>query len=57
MQAKGQSEFKIHPKSDRFFYLKVVEAQVIFNLNEDGQVESMTLLQGGQETTGLKLKD
>jgi CubicO group peptidase (beta-lactamase class C family) len=56
-QATGQSEFEIYPKSETVFYLKVVEAQVTFNLNEDGQVASMTLLQGGQETTGLKLKD
>ncbi len=56
-QATGQSEFEIYPKSDTVFYLKVVEAQVTFNLAEDGQVASMTLLQGGRESTGLKLKD
>ena len=56
-QATGQGAFEIYPKSDTVFYLKVVEAQVTFNLNEDGKVVSMTLLQGGQETTGLKLKD
>lgn len=56
-QATGQSEFEIYPKSENVFYLKVVEAQVTFNISEDGKVVSMTLLQGGQETTGLKLKD
>ena len=56
-QATGQGEFEIYPKSDNVFYLKVVEAQVTFNLNDNGQVESMTLLQGGQESTGLKLKE
>lgn len=56
-QATGQSEFEIYPRSENVFYLKVVEAQVTFNKNEDGMVVSMTLLQGGQETTGLKLKD
>lgn len=56
-QATGQSEFEIYPKSENVFYLKVVEAQVTFNLNEDGQVVSLTLLQGGQETIGQKLKD
>ena len=56
-QATGQSEFEIYPRSENVFYLKVVEAQVTFNINEDGKVISMTLLQGGQETTGLKLKD
>ncbi|MFT5435547.1 MAG: CubicO group peptidase (beta-lactamase class C family) [Ulvibacter sp.] len=54
-QATGQGEFEIYPKSDTVFYLKVVEAQVTFNLNEIGKVVSMTLLQGGQESTGLKL--
>jgi CubicO group peptidase (beta-lactamase class C family) len=56
-QATGQGEFEIYPRSENVFYLKVVEAQVTFNINEDGKVISMTLLQGGQETTGLKLKD
>jgi CubicO group peptidase (beta-lactamase class C family) len=56
-EATGQSEFEIYPRSENVFYLKVVEAQVTFNTNEDGKVVSMTLLQGGQETTGLKLKD
>jgi len=56
-QATGQAEFEIYPRSENVFYLKVVEAQITFNLNENGQVMSMTLLQGGQETTGLKLKE
>ena len=56
-QATGQSEFEIYPRSENVFYLKVVEAQVTFNINENGQVVSMTLLQGGQETIGLKLKN
>ena len=56
-QATGQSEFEIYPRSENVFYLKVVEAQVTFNINEDGQVVSLTLLQGGQETTGQKLKN
>jgi hypothetical protein len=56
-QATGQGEFEIYPRSENVFYLTVAEAQITFNANEGGQVESMTLLQGGQETTALKLKD
>lgn len=56
-QATGQGEFDIFPKSINVFYLKVAEAEVTFNLNGEGKVVSMTLLQGGRETTGLKLKD
>ncbi|WP_422083032.1 serine hydrolase [Ulvibacterium sp.] len=55
-QATGQPEFPIFPKSDNVFYLKVVEAQLTFNKNGDGKVESVTLLQAGQEITGKKLK-
>lgn len=56
-QATGQGQFEIYPKSENVFYLKVVEAQITFNLNDNGKVESMTLLQGGEETTGLKLEE
>ena len=56
-QATGQQEFPVFPKSTNVFYLKVVEAQLTFNQNEDGEMESVTLNQGGQEIIGKKLKD
>lgn len=56
-QATGQGENLIFPKSQNVFYLKVVEAQLTFNKNEAGEVESVTLVQGGQEITGKKLVD
>ena len=54
-QATGQPAFDIYPKSNTVFYLKVVTAQVTFNTAKDGTIESLTLLQGGQEMTGMKL--
>jgi CubicO group peptidase (beta-lactamase class C family) len=57
LQATGQPKFGIFPKSETTFYLKVVDAQVVFNKNEDGKVESLTLFQGGQEITGARLED
>ena len=56
-QATGQGENLIFPKSQNVFYLKVVEAQLTFNKNEAGEVESVTLVQGGREITGKKLVD
>ena len=56
-QATGQPEHPIFPKSNNVFYYKIVEAQLTFNQNEDGVVESVTLLQGGQEINGKKLLD
>ncbi|MBV1923242.1 MAG: serine hydrolase [Flavobacteriaceae bacterium] len=54
-QATGQPIADVFPKSENEFYLKVVNAQLTFNKNESGDVESLTLLQGGRETTGKQI--
>jgi len=56
-QATGQPQFPIFPKSKNIFFLKVVEAQLTFNSDENGKVISATLLQGGREMTGEKLEN
>lgn len=55
-QATGQPSFDLFPQPDEedFFFLKAVDAQVRFNRNDDGEVESLTLYQGGRETVGAK---
>lgn len=54
-QATGQGRFELYAKSEREFYLKVVNAQIIFNINEQAAVESLTLFQNGQKTKGKKI--
>jgi len=54
-KATGQEEYEFYPKSESIFYAKEVDIQISFNLDKDGQVMSLTLLAGGQESTGLKL--
>lgn len=54
-QATGQPRFEIYPKSDTEFYLKVVEAQIIFSADAEGVV-SMALHQNGQVMPGKKVK-
>jgi CubicO group peptidase (beta-lactamase class C family) len=49
MKISGQDECEIYPISENVFYLKVVLAKITFNKNKDGQVESLTLSQAGQE--------
>ncbi len=56
-QATGQAQVDIFPKSENVFYLKVVEAQLTFNKNENGVIVSVTLHQGGQEMEGKKLTE
>ena len=43
----GQQVSEIFPATQRRFYSKIVDAQITFNINADGVVESLTLHQGG----------
>lgn len=54
-QATGQPQFRIFPKSDTEFYLKVVKASVTFNISESGEVESLTLHQNGMHIPGKRM--
>ncbi len=54
-QATGQPIVDVFPKTETEFYLKVVDAQIVFNKNKAGEVESLTLFQGGQEMIGKLL--
>lgn len=55
-QATGQSAFDLFAQEGEgdFFFLKVVDAQLRFNRGADGEVESLTLFQGGRESVGTK---
>lgn len=55
-QATGQPAFDIFPKSETEFYVKVVSAQITFNMNSAETVESLTLFQGGQEIVVKKIQ-
>lgn len=57
VQATGQPAFPVFPKSKNVFYYKIVEAQLTFNHDADGKVESVTLHQGGRDIVGKKLKE
>ena len=52
----GRDQLEIYPESETLFYLKRINAKFRFDLNGDGKVESMTILQGGREAKYLKLK-
>ena len=47
VQATGQQKFPIFAKSEMEFILKVVEASVIFEENEAGEIVKLSLSQGG----------
>ncbi len=55
-QASGQPKVEIYPSSETEFFLKVVDAQVTFVKNEQGQVTQLILHQGGQNIPAKKIK-
>jgi CubicO group peptidase (beta-lactamase class C family) len=54
-QPTGQSKNPIFPESENKFFLKIVEAQLEFNLEGD-RVTSVTLYQGPAKLEGKKVK-
>ncbi|MCC1484583.1 serine hydrolase [Winogradskyella immobilis] len=56
LQATGQPEFQVFASAKNEFFLKVVEASITFNVNDQGKVESLTLHQNGQNAPGKKIK-
>ncbi len=55
-QATGQPFFEIFAESKTKFFLKVVDAQLEFFKDENGNTSSLTLFQGGRQMLGKKIK-
>jgi CubicO group peptidase (beta-lactamase class C family) len=55
-QPTGQPKTQLFAESNTKFFLKVVDAQVEFNKDAQGAVESLTLFQNGREIKGKKIK-
>jgi nitroreductase len=53
-QATGQQKVEIFPETETEFFLKVVDAQITFNLDNDGKVIGLTLHQGGRDMPAKK---
>lgn len=53
-QATGQPQFEIFPKSETRYFLKVVDAEIEFQMGADGKAESLILFQAGMEQKAVK---
>jgi serine-type D-Ala-D-Ala carboxypeptidase/endopeptidase len=47
-QVTGQPQFPIYPSSETEFFYQVVDARIVFRLDDEGEVEGLTLVQGGE---------
>ena len=54
-QFTGQGKVQIYPSSETEFFLKVVNAQIVFNKDDNGNVTSLTLHQAGRDMEALKM--
>lgn len=55
-QATSQDKFEIYPEAENKYFLKIVDAQLEFSKDEKGNVDSLTLYQGGAKMPGKKIK-
>lgn len=55
-QATGQQRAAIFPESSAQFFLKVVNAQLSFELGPDGRPTSLTLHQNGRDRQAKRIK-
>jgi hypothetical protein len=56
-QLTSQPKFQVFAESDRKFFLKVVDAQLTFDLDAQGAVTQATLHQNGRDTVAKRLTD
>ncbi|MEP0871496.1 serine hydrolase [Trichocoleus desertorum AS-A10] len=49
VQLTGQGKLKIYPTSPTHFFLRIVDAQLTFEVDEQGQAQKVTLHQSGQD--------
>ena len=54
IQISGQSKVQIFPYEKNKFFIKVTDAQIEFNIDSNGNIESLTLFQNGKSVNGKK---
>jgi serine-type D-Ala-D-Ala carboxypeptidase/endopeptidase len=55
-QATGQEKFRIYPQSETKFFWKVVDAQVSFDVDSDGNAKGLTLHQNGKDQPAKRVE-
>ncbi len=56
IQATAQPKLEVFPSAEREFFLKVVEAQITFEINTDGKVTGLVLHQNGVNQRAQKVE-
>jgi hypothetical protein len=54
VQGTGQPQLPLTIKSATVFIMEAVQAKIVFDLDDSGNAQALTLFQGGQVLTGNK---
>lgn len=55
-QATGQPKFRLFAQSEKYFFVKAVEAEIEFIVNDKNEVEKLVLYQGGKTMPAKKVE-
>jgi CubicO group peptidase (beta-lactamase class C family) len=55
-KATGQPPVQLFAETENSFFIKEIDAQVVFNLDPDGTIKSLTFSQGGKKIEGKKIR-
>jgi len=55
-KATGQPTVQLFAETESSFFIKEIGAQVVFNLDTNGTVKSLTFSQGGNKMEGKKIR-
>jgi CubicO group peptidase (beta-lactamase class C family) len=55
-KATGQPPVQLFAETENSFFIKEIDAQIVFNFNTDGTLKSLTFSQGGNKMEGKKIR-
>lgn len=57
VQATGQDRFRVYAKSETEFFYRIVDAQITFHADDDGNVNELVLHQNGREMSAERIEN
>ncbi len=57
VQATGQPEFRVYPRSETEWFFKVVDATIVFTVDDEGKATKLELRQNGRVMPGKRLEE
>ena len=56
IQFTGEPKYPVYPESETSFFYKVIDAQITFEKDGEGNIEALILHIGGEEHTAKRIE-